>query len=166
MCQEPKEYFTKEIEEEFSISVLNYDFEDLYHDLSNCFDTMRTKAKDYGRRLTYKDIFITFKDQGYDGDHDFVMCLTATIKIKNENYQREMIEYYEAMKRELEESEKNKKRDNIRNNINRTADEARREYKIAHREDRISNRVKDLLSSDLSDADKLEKMKQLIEGYQ
>jgi len=68
MCQEPKEYFTKEIEEEFSVSVLNYDFEDLYHDLSNCFDTMRTKAKDYGRRLTYKDIFITFYDQGWCGD--------------------------------------------------------------------------------------------------
>jgi len=163
MIVEPKEYFTKEIKEEFSTAVRNYDFEDLHHDLSNCFDTMKTKAKDYGHRLTYKDIFITFYDQGYDGDHDVVMCLTATIKIKNENYKQEMIEYYEARKRELEEAEKNKKRDNIRNNINRTADEARREYKKSSSEDRLAQRVSSILSASISDGSKLEELKKLVE---
>jgi len=99
------------------------------------------------------------------------MCFTATIKIKNENYQREMIEYYEAMKRELEESEKNKKRNNIRNNINRIADEARREYKKSSREDRLARRredrlareVKNILSASISDEGKLEEVKKLVE---
>jgi len=160
MVQELKEFFKKEIEKEFSMSAYNYDLEDLYNDLNNSVVSIRTDAQAHGCSLSHQDISININDGGYDGDHDFTMQLTATVMIKNENYKREMIEYYDAKKKEFEEAEVEKKR----NNINRIADEARREYKKSSNEGRLAQRVQNILSASISDEGKLEELKKLVEN--
>lgn len=166
MLKEPEEFIKVNIEQEFSTSILNYNFQDLYHDLSNCFASMKANAYERGHKLKYSDVFISIRDEGYDDDSDFVINdpdfvikLEARFKIRNDNYEQEMIEYYEVRKRELEEAEREKKKDNI----SKIGNEARREYKKSSSENRLAQRVSSILSASISDGGKLEELKRLVE---
>jgi hypothetical protein len=120
---------------------------------------MEASDKYLCNRHKFRNVAVHINNEGYDGDCDYKLSLELRVDFDNPNYATELRAYHDFLEAEEEERFAAKRK----RNIERVAGDARKEYKKAHREDRVASRIKNILSSDASAEDKLEEVKQLVE---